>query len=193
MNMLKVPYYSQIKDTQNPKWKKDSCGVAALKMVLDYYQPTNLTIDELYQKGLDIDGYLEGVGWYHHVLAQLAKGFGYKAVTKSWNIPAESLEHLIGRGFSKEDIEIVVNLQLDEGIFTLKQEVLAGHPIIISVPKGFKEGGSGHLVVVIGFDDLGFIVNDPFDGEKIHIDFERFRQVWSGRFWTRRAILIRPK
>ena len=44
---LAVPYYSQIKDTENPDWKDKSCGIAALKMVLDFYRPTNLSIDEL--------------------------------------------------------------------------------------------------------------------------------------------------
>src|SRR3989344_1331696 len=150
--ILDVPYYSQITDTKNPKWKKDACGITTLKMILDYYSPTNLSIDELYQKGLDLGGYKEGVGWYHHSLAQLAKKFGYKAITKSWNIPTESLKKLNARGFS-------------------------------------KKGGSGHLIVIIGFDNKGFVVHDPFDGEKIHIDFNKFKDVWSGRFCTRRAIL----
>ena len=188
--ILDVPYYSQITDTKNPKWKKDACGITTLKMILDYYSPTNLSIDELYQKGLDLGGYKEGVGWYHHSLAQLAKKFGYKAITKSWNIPTESLKKLNARGFSKKDIEILVKQQLDEGIYSLKQAIGANHPVIISVPKGLKKGGSGHLIVIIGFDNKGFVVHDPFDGEKIHIDFNKFKDVWSGRFWTRRAILI---
>lgn len=183
--ILKVPYYSQIKDTQNPKWKKDSCGIAALKMVLDFHQPTNLSIDELYQKGLDINGYLKNVGWYHHSLAQLAKRFGHQAITRSWNISKESLEHLKQRGFSEKDIEIVETQQLEEGIMTLKNELTNGHPVIVSIPKGYVEGGSGHLVTLIGFDENGFIANDPFDASEINLNFKKFKKIWS-----KRAILI---
>ncbi len=190
---LNVPYYSQIKDTLNPKWRRDACGITALKMVLDFYKPTGLSIDELYQKALDMGGYKDEVGWYHHILAQLAKKFGYLAITKSWNMPTESLARLKERGFSREDIDILNKLQLEESIFSIKHDIENCHPIIISIPKGFKLGGSGHLAVVIGFDDKGFIVNDPFDGQEIPISYEKFREVWSGRFWTKRAILIYPK
>lgn len=183
--ILKVPYYSQIKDTRNPKWKNDSCGIAALKMVLDFYRPTNFSIDDLYQKGLGLGGYKYRVGWYHHSLALLAKQFVHKAVTRSWNIPKASLEHLKQRGFGEEDIEIIETQQLEEGIMTLKQELSKKHPVIVSLPKGFQEGSSGHLVTLIGFDKEGFIVNDPLDGKKLQLDFEKFKKVWS-----KRAILI---
>ena len=50
-------------------------------------------------------------------------------------------------------------------------------------------GGSGHLVVLIGFDKEGFIANDPDDlerpGQKIKLSSKNFNSVW-----TRRAIFI---
>lgn len=183
--ILQVPYYSQIKNTKNPDWKDKSCGIAALKMVLDFYQPTDLSIDELYQKGLDINGFLEGVGWYHHSLALLAKQLGYKAITRSWNIPKESLDHLKERGFKTADIEIIRRQQLDEAITTLKKELDNKHPTVVPIPKGFTKGGSGHLVVLIGYDEEGFICHDPLDGEKINLDYEKFKNLWE-----KRAILV---
>lgn len=187
--ILKVPYYSQVRDTKNPKWKDKSCGIAALKMVLDYYSPTNLTIDDLYQKGLDLGGYKEGVGWYHHSLALLSKSLGYKAITRSWNIPKESLEHLQERGFSKEDIKIVNQQQMEEGIFSLKNELENGHPVVVSVNQGFGEHGQGHLVTLIGYDEIGFILNDPYEeirlGKEFKISFDDFKGSW-----IKRAILI---
>ena len=158
--ILNVAYYSQISDTKNPAWKDRSCGIAALKMVLDFYRPTDISIDDLYQKGLSIGGFLEGVGWYHHSLALLAKSFGYQAITRSWNIPEQSLQHLKERGFEKHDLEIINRQQMEEGLLTLKEELSQNHPVIVSLPKGFKKGESGHLVVLIGFDNKGFIIND---------------------------------
>ena len=40
----------------------------------------------------------------------------------------------------------------------LKQEIDAGYP----VPLGFKYKGSGHWGLLVGYDDNGWIVNDPF-------------------------------
>jgi|SRR3989344_7356610 len=189
--ILNVPYYSQIKDTQNPDWQDSSCGIAALKMVLDFFQPTNLTIDDLYQKGLDINGYLENVGWYHHSLALLAKDLGYKAITRTWNLPEEYDKKLKERGFSGADLQILKDEQEIEGIFTLKRELDQKHPIIVPVSKGFGKSGEGHLVVLIGYDESGFILNDPYDeirvGKEFEISFEEFSETWS-----KRAIIIEP-
>ena len=186
--ILKVPYYSQIKNTKNAAWKDKSCGIAALKMVLDFYEPTNLSIDELYQKGLDIGGYLENVGWYHHSLALLAKSLGYRAITRSWNIGEESLKSLKERGFLDEDINVMSDQLIEEGIFTLKNEVKRKHPVIVSIPKGFVKNGSGHLVTLVGLTSREFIINDPLDGEKISVDYAKFEEIW-----TRRAIVLQKK
>ncbi len=186
--ILDIPYYSQMVDTKNPDWKDRSCGIAALKMLLDFYKPTNLTIDDLYKKGLEMEGFLEGVGWYHHSLALIAKSLGYGAITRSWNIPEQSLQHLKERGFEKQDLEIINRQQMEEGLLTLKEELSQNHPVIVSLPKGFKKGESGHLVVLIGFDNKGFIINDPYFGEKIQLDFEKFKAIWG-----KRAIIIYPQ
>lgn len=189
--ILKVPYYSQVRETKNPDWEDKSCGIAALKMVLDFYKPTQFSIDELFQKGLNLGGYKANVGWYHHCLALLAKSLGYKAVTRSWNIPKESLEHLTERGFSKDDIEIVENQQIEEGIFSLKNELDRGHPVIVSVTKGFGKHGEGHLVTLIGYDEEVFTLNDPYEairpGKEFKISFDDFKDTWA-----KRAILIEP-
>ncbi|QQG43254.1 MAG: C39 family peptidase [Candidatus Daviesbacteria bacterium] len=190
--ILDVPYYSQIKDTKNPDWQDKACGIVALKMVMDFYQPINLSIDDLYKKGLKINGYLEGVGWYHHSLALLAKNLGFKAITRSWNVNQEAQEKLQERGFDQADLEIMQQEQLAESLFTLKVELDKNHPIIISVPRRLKQGGSGHLVVLIGYDNQGFYVNDPDDkerlGQKIKINYSDFEKIW-----TCRAVFIYPK
>lgn len=190
--ILEVPYYSQFKNTQKEEWKNKACGIAALKMVLDFYKPTGLSIDDLYQKGLDIDGYLENVGWYHHGLANIAKSLGFIGITRLWSIPEEYIPRLTGRGFTQEDLEIMSKELLEEGIFTLKNELNQNHPVIVSIPRDFKQDGSGHLAVLIGYDEEGFFVNDPDDekqdGQKVKLSFEEFKKVW-----TKRAIIIYPK
>lgn len=179
--ILKVPYYSQFKETKSSAWQDKSCGIAALKMVLDFHQPTNLSIDELFQKGLEIGGYLENVGWYHHSLAILAKNLGFEAITRSWNVTKESIEKLKQRGFDDKDLEIMKEEQLEEGLYTLKQELSSNHPVIISFP--------GHLVVLVGFDQNNFYVNDPDDreqsGQKVKVVLSEFKKIWE-----KRAIII---
>ncbi len=187
--ILDVPYLSQYKDTKNPEWRDGACGIAALKMVMDFHKVTNLSVDELYQKGISLGGFLEGVGWYHYALAQLAKNLGFKAITRSWNINEAGQGKLKSQGFNDEDLEIMSKEQLEEGIFTLRNELLKNNPIVVPVPRGFKVGGSGHLVVLIGYDDEGFFVNDPDDlergGEKIKVNFGDFSKVW-----TKRAVIV---
>lgn len=189
--ILKVPYYSQFKDTKRGDWKNKACGIVALKMVLDFYKKTSPSIDELYKRGLEFGGYLKNVGWYHHSLARLAQKLGYQAVTRSWNIPKQSLKHLKKRGFRTKDIKIINQQQLREGIFTLKDELDATHPVIVSLPRSFTKGGLGHLVVLIGYDKNGFYINDPDDseraGQKVSLNYEKFKKIWK-----KRAIFIYP-
>lgn len=189
--ILDVPYYSQFKDTQEAKWKNKACGIASLKMVLDYYQSTNLTIDDLYQMGLNLNGYLENIGWYHHKLVNIAQTLGYKGITRSWNIPEEALPKLRSRGFKDKDIKILEKQQSLEAIYTLKNELDLKHPIIISLPRGFIKGGSGHLIVLVGYDEEGFYIHDPDDqerpGQNIKLDYPKFKAIFE-----KRAIIIYP-
>lgn len=190
--ILDVPYYSQIKDTKNPEWKNKSCGITALKMVLDFYDKTSQNIDELYQKGLDLNGYLEDVGWYHHSLVNIAQTLGYSGITRSWNITKESGDKLASRGFTEKDIQIIRKQQFLESIYTIKEELSSHHPVIISLPKGFEKGGSGHLVVLVGFDEDGFFIHDPYDqdhpGTNMKLKFDKFKEIYE-----KRAIFIYPK
>lgn len=190
--ILKVPYYSQYQSTGNPEWKENSCGVVSLKMVLDYYQPTNLTVDQLYEKGLELNGYLEGVGWYHHSLVLLAKELRFSGITRSWEPTEEYVKILKNRGFKDGDLQILKDQQYNEGIFCLKNELDKNHPIIVSVTTGFGRYGKGHLVVLIGYDEAGFILHDPFEeirpGKEFKISFDDFKKTW-----TKRALFVYPK
>lgn len=187
--ILDVPFYSQIKDTKNTGWKNSACGIACLKMVLDYYQPSGKTIDELYQKGLELNSYLENVGWYHHGLVNIAQTLGYKGIIKSWNINPEEIKKLKEKGFTTQEINILKKQQYRESIFTLKKELRNKHPIILSIPNGFVRGGSGHLAVLIGYDNKGFYFNDPYDqvrpGKEVKVNYSQFKKVF-----TQRAIFI---
>lgn len=191
--ILDVPYYSQFKDTQSQAWQDKACGIVALKMILDFYQQHgNLTVNELYQKGLDLGGFLENVGWYHHSLANIAQTLGFSAITRNWNIQSDHLPKLKSRGFREEDLQIMRDQQLEEGLFTLKKELEAGHPMIVPLPRGFTPGGSGHLVVLIGFDGEGWVLHDPDDrerpGSRVRLNNGQFL-----RLWEKRAIIIYPK
>lgn len=190
--ILEVPYYSQLRDTQKSDWKNKSCGITALKMVLDYYRKTNFSVDDLYLKGLELNGYLKDVGWYHYSLVNIAQALGFNGATRSWNIPNEAFEKLQSRGFTAKDIQIIEKQQYLEALYTLKNELNLHHPVIVSLPKGFEKGGSGHLVVLIGYDKEGFYTHDPYDqdrpGAKVKLNYNKFKEIYE-----KRAIFIYPE
>ncbi len=189
--ILNVPYYSQLKDTQKAEWKYESCGITCLKMILDFYGKDADSIDGLFQKGLDIGGYKEDVGWYHHSLGLLAKQYGCTAIPRSWTLTEAEIQKFEDQGFNNTDTALLIELLTNEGIESLKQEIKTGHPLIVSVPKNFEINGSGHLMAVTGYDKNKLILNDPFDeirnGKSVKITIKEFKKVWTGR-----AIYIHP-
>ena len=188
---LNVPFYSQIKNIENPSWQLEGCGVTSLKMVLDFYKPIKESVDELFKLGVDLNGYSKEDGWYHHSLVQIARKFGLKGITRNWSIHQDFLTSLRNRRFTKEEIQILEKQLLEEGILGIINQLKQKHPVMASVKSGFSPNGSGHLVVLIGLNKNGFILHDPFDqtkkGQAIEIDFETFKQSWS-----KRAIVILP-
>src|SRR3989344_4076261 len=77
---LDVPYYSQWSDVYSKEWKKKACGVASVKMVLEYVTqnkeaPSN---DALIQEGVFIGGYSKD-GWIHDALVALLRNHGVRA------------------------------------------------------------------------------------------------------------------
>jgi hypothetical protein len=89
--MKKVPFYSQIVNWNNEnsgfpnreeieKWQNRCCGIACLRMVLDYFDWGNqkkLSYWEVLNLGLDCNAHCEK-GWIHQGLLNMGRFFGIK-------------------------------------------------------------------------------------------------------------------
>jgi len=168
---LEVPYYSQFYHIKDPFWMPRACGMACVKMVLDFYKIESLSLIDLIKKGSKEKGYGPS-GWFHDYFVELIKGYGLNSHRKE------------GMGFG-DGIEELANY-LDD------------NPIIISATKFILGQKKFHMVVLTGYrrknrEVQGFYFHDPEstggDGNKelfVGID-DFFRE------WRRMAIFISPK
>lgn len=174
--IIEVPHFVQYYNIDDDKWQGRSCGIVCLAMVLDYYKIT-VDLDELVSLGLKMDGYLNGVGWKHQVICDLAEYYGLE----SYRTENETIKNLLE--------------SLDKN-----------EPVIVSVHKNFDPTNGGHLVVLNGYyisDDelLGFYINDPIGAQYKHknqfVDYEDFVNGWKKRaIYVKKADSngkIRPK
>lgn len=172
-----VPRLSQHKDVGiqafDNFWQKRGCGIVSLVMVLKYFRPSipTKTIDELIMKGLEKECYIQGIGWKHQGIVELANDFGF-----------------IGKTFDLANTE-------NEKAFELFMKELEKQPVIVSIHKDFKTTNGGHLAVATGFKEtmnkLSLGINDPDCKSKKWVG----RTVSAERFkigWKKRFIVIKP-
>lgn len=160
-----VPFYSQIRDISSPKWKKLSCGIADLAMIINFYQPGAVTPDALLWEGLAAGAFIDGVGWKHQGLADLAGSYGLKGES---------------RDFSNLD---------KNAAFAALGEFLKDGPVIASVYYTFDPNSPiPHLVVINGVDGDFVYYNDP----AARAANQKISTAGFLRGWKKRIIVIRP-
>ncbi len=165
--MFEVQKYSQFLDIKSRKWREKSCGIIALKSVLEYWGEF-VRAYKLIREGLKIKAYIPGIGWKHAGLASLATRHGFKAKNFDW--------------FKKNDVFAWKNLT----------KKLKGGPIIVSIYKNLKPGTSGHLVVVTSIKN-GFVhYNDPASRARRGV-LKKASEKKFRRGWKKRIIVIYGK
>lgn len=181
MHKLDVPYCSQHEHVTEPHWQPRSCGVACVKMALDYLKPKHgQSVDDLIDEAVIMNGYTKH-GWSHDALVNLLRNHGlhaYREEFRSMQLdpktrrmqPSSYEAHLTRNGISK-----IANV------------LFKGKPVIVSVDAGFGTNVGTHLIVLTGFaeDDIGlegFFYNDPDSREGLKkdmfVELPRFRQYW---------------
>ena len=99
MKKLNVPYYSQRLNVKDPYWRPRSCGIAALKMAMDFLNKSPKTkfrrrtskLDDLIKEGVSYGGYSKEHGWYHDGLLKIAKNHGFrKSFRKEWSLQIQN-------------------------------------------------------------------------------------------------------
>ena len=168
-----VPSYSQYLDVPQPKWRGRSCGVVALKMVLDYWRKKTVedspTITTLIRLGTSGNAYIKGVGWKHLGLVKMARRYRFRSKNYDW-----ANEH---HAVASKKLLLILRKQ----------------PIIASIYRNTKTKKGGHLVVLTGIreSDGKICMIDP--AEKT-----RKREIRSvslnafTRSWKQRVIIVSP-
>ncbi|AKM78259.1 MAG: hypothetical protein UY31_C0012G0012 [Candidatus Wolfebacteria bacterium GW2011_GWE1_48_7] len=128
-------------------WSWRACGVACLKMVVDFYALAGKTIGELTYEGVKLGGYDVSAdrGWFYKPLLNQAQNYG-----------------LTGYTVSHFGIASICELMKKKRFF-----VASVNPSLIRFDKtGVNEEPGGHLVLVIGCRVKsgaieGFFIHNP--------------------------------
>ncbi|MFH0806257.1 MAG: C39 family peptidase [Candidatus Brennerbacteria bacterium] len=164
-----VPAYSQYLDVKNRAWKRRSCGIVALKMVLDFLKPKHTvtrTFPRLIKARIRAHAYIRNVGWSHAGLARVAMRYGFKGKKYNWSSK------------TPKSASITMLRALKRG------------PVIASIYRNLKYGSSGHLVVVTGFEKNIVFYNDP-DSKTRHAIPRKVPLTKFLKGWKQRIIVVR--
>ena len=161
-----VPFYSQFQDIQSTTWQKVGCGITSLAMVIDYYKPDSVTVNQLLGQGILAGAYDTNAGWIHKGLISLSTKYGMEGNSYNFSSSKQSVAFAEFKKF------------LDDG------------PVIVSIHYKFNPKSTiPHLVVIEGIQNGVIYYNDPAlkTGQKT-ISTEDFQKGWKKKF-----IVIRPK
>jgi len=167
---LDVPHYSQFLDIADQYWMPRACGMACLKMVLDFYKKKTPSLLEMCEKGKEDEGYGPS-GWFHDYFLKVARSYGLKAER------GEKIGEIMG--FQK-----------------IHNELKDGRPVIVSTTKHILGQQKFHMVVLTGYEEndgiefpdrkghlTGFYFNEPESlyseqGKDVFVDIKTFKHDW---------------
>jgi predicted double-glycine peptidase len=160
-----VPFYSQFSDISSPQWQKVGCGIASLAMMIEYYEPKQVSVDGLLEEGIASHAYLDDAGWTHAGLINLSQRYGLTG--ESHSLQGETM---------------------DTAFAALEEELEEG-PVMASVHYTFDpQSPIPHLVVVSSVHDGRVYYNDPAEQRgNGSISIAKFQSAWKKRY-----IDIRP-
>lgn len=168
-----VPSYSQYLDVAQPKWRGKSCGIIALKMVLDYWRGKTIadspTIHTLIRLGVSKNAYIPGIGWRHFGLVLLARHYHLDAKNYDW---------------ANESKKIALKKLL---------QVLERQPVIASIYRNTSTKKGGHLVVLTGIreSDGKMCMIDPAEKTRKK-EIRCVSPKTFARSWKQRVVIVRP-
>lgn len=168
--IISLPLVDQHRDTEDDNWKIKSCGVCIAKMLMAFKKNElrGIPIMTLIHKGLDFGGYLEGIGWRHQALVDLAGAYG------------------INLRFQKEFFRTFE--EKEKGMNLIDQELELGRPVAVSIYRDFNTTNGAHLVIVNGLrqtanQEAMYHIQDPDHrdrGNNFYVSRAEFIQGWRG-------------
>ena len=154
---LPVPYTSQHEEVKDPEWQSRACGIACVKMVVDYFATapqrhifaTPATMDDLLAEGLFIleDGLSKNIhGWVHDYLVALLHNHGvpgYKEEFRTihFDVPTKA--------FTPSHY---ASSFLDAGVQNIVTHLDQSNPVIVSGIRNWTEEKKYHMFVVVGYE-----------------------------------------
>ena len=178
-NAYSMPVFSQHLHIKSKKWRKKSCGIICLAMILknlgNYIPP-----EKLLKLGLKFNftyknkrysAYSPKIGWNQWGLAHIAEKFNFKGIVYDWSINNDHCKKLN----KKEAFKKLVKL--------LKKQ-----PLIASIKRPRNQDAS-HLIVLTKMQDNKILYNDPDSKTKKGI----YKTISAEKFirsWTKRVIAI---
>jgi hypothetical protein len=172
--LREVPRYSQYLDVRNSFWQSRSCGIVALKMVLDYWysiHPLRIpppSLPSLIRSAHVHGAYVRNVGWSHRGLVAEARHFGFKGSNFDW-----------------------ASLSARAAFRKLLPLVLRG-PVIASVYRNPQIKQGGHLVVITSISRTHVHLLEPAAKSRARIS----RNLTVSQFlrlWKQRIIVVRSR
>lgn len=167
----KIPFITQY-SLKNRDWQWRGCGLASLKMLMDYWHkinPNNASpsAEQLLKTGLEVGAYIKNVGWSHKGLVDIAVKFGYAGFNR--DLKPNGLKMSRAWAILKDDFK--------------------KYPVMVSVFNRFDaKSGSGHIAILAGADGDSIYINDPAEklesnGRKI-VTLKKFLGAWRQRYIT---------
>lgn len=193
----KIPFYSNTPDDTH-------CFQASLKMIIKYFWPSE---DYSWEELERITAKVEGLGtWPTSGLIWLQeKGLKIKNIESfnydkfiqlggqylieeygeevgNWQIKASNIKQEIE--LAKIFIEVIDTEKKIPEIEDIQQLMLENYVIMANVNSMALDNANGyvgHFVIIKGFDEHGFIINDPgLPGREDHkVDFGLFEKAWA--------------
>lgn len=179
--ILDVPFYSEFEEIDGVTshiefFKRRSCGIVSLKMVLDYLCRENrckkVGIDKLIKTALDEGAYVlenggkKDYGWQHAGLVRTVQKLGFLGFRRKYFIQKRDLEVMKKEGTSPKSLRRYYNQVFIEAVAAFKVQIDDKCPFLISIEKNLGIKRTSHIVVLTGYRELegnviGFFVNDP--------------------------------
>lgn len=168
--ILAVPYYSQYLDIKDSRWIVRACGLACLKMALDYHGAKTPALDSMIEKAVAMGAYGDS-GWYHDGLVAVAREYGSSARREEDMAHASALREAVDRG--ELPIVSVVQRLLGRKKY---------HQVLVT---GYRQDENKKL--------CGFFYHDPAStdreaGKNLYVELGVFRV-----YWRKKAIFVGSK
>jgi len=179
--IIDIPYYSMASEISDEFWKIRACGIACLKMVLEWMRPGEApSMEMLLHEGQTIGGFTSR-GWLHSHLVIILRNHGVFSYAQEFRTgDAAAAPQYVPSVYTEEFVE--------HALGKIVRELRAHRPVILSVPGHGRIEGQTHMVVCTGVEDAGghisgFYYNDPQDddglpGKNRFISLEDFLRDW---------------